>query len=66
MNTKPILERAVELAYSGDYPRNNDLIKKLSREGYSQANQHLDSKSVKKMLNAKRLSGEQHRASVKQ
>jgi hypothetical protein len=62
MIRKPLLERAVELAYSGQYPRNQMIIKELKREGYEHADQHLDPRSVKAMLVAERQRGERDRA----
>lgn len=62
MVRKPLLERAMELAYCGEFPRNHLIGRQLSREGYDNAQQHLDSASVKKMLNAERKRGDVHRA----
>lgn len=50
MYEKPILERAFELARSGDYPRVKELEKALSREGYAKGDPHIHSPSVRKQL----------------
>jgi len=50
MYEKPILERAFELARSGDYPRVKELEKALSKEGYAKGDPHIHSPSVRKQL----------------
>jgi len=50
MYEKPILERAFELARSGEYPRVKELEKALSREGYAKGDPHIHSPSVRKQL----------------
>jgi hypothetical protein len=50
MYEKPILERAFELARTGEYPRVKELEKALSREGYSKGDPHIHSPSVRKQL----------------
>ena len=50
MYEKPILERAFELARSGEYPRVKELEKALSKEGYSKGDPHIHSPSVRKQL----------------
>ncbi len=62
MNTKPMLVRAIKLAYAGGHPKPTLIAMKLIREGYDHANQHLTLKSVKKMLLIERLRGEHDRA----
>jgi hypothetical protein len=56
MYEKPILERAFELARSGDYPRVKELEKALSREGYAKGDPHIHSPSVRKQLRSLCLS----------
>jgi hypothetical protein len=50
MYEKPILERAFELARSGEFSRVKDLEKALSREGYAKGDPHIHSPSVRKQL----------------
>lgn len=50
MHEKPILERAFELARTGQYPRVKELEKALSREGYAKGDPHIHSPSVRKQL----------------
>jgi hypothetical protein len=50
MYEKPILERAFELARSGDFIRVKDLEKALSKEGYAKGDPHIHSPSVRKQL----------------
>jgi len=50
MYEKPILERAFELARTGEYSRVKELEKALSREGYAKGDPHIHSPSVRKQL----------------
>jgi len=50
MYEKPILERAFELARTGEYQRVKELEKALSREGYAKGDPHIHSPSVRKQL----------------
>jgi hypothetical protein len=50
MPQKPILERAFELARSGDFDRVKDLEKALSAEGYARGDPHIHSPSVRLQL----------------
>jgi len=50
MPEKPILERAFELARSGRYARMKDLEKALTAEGYSRADPHMHSPTVRMQL----------------
>jgi len=50
MYEKPILERAFELARSGEFQRVKELEKALSREGYAKGDPHIHSPSVRKQL----------------
>lgn len=50
MYEKPILERAFELARTGDFPRVKELEKALSREGYAKGDPHIHSPSVRRQL----------------
>lgn len=50
MYEKPILERAFELARSGEFPRVKELEKALSREGYAKGDPHIHSPSVRRQL----------------
>jgi hypothetical protein len=50
MPQKPILERAFELARSGEYHRVKDLEKALSSEGYARGDPHIHSPSVRLQL----------------
>jgi hypothetical protein len=50
MPQKPILERAFELARSGDFHRIKDLEKALSSEGYARGDPHIHSPSVRLQL----------------
>ncbi len=50
MYEKPILERAFELARTGEFQRVKELEKALSREGYAKGDPHIHSPSVRKQL----------------
>jgi hypothetical protein len=50
MYEKPILERAFELARTGEFPRVKELEKALSREGYAKGDPHIHSPSVRRQL----------------
>jgi hypothetical protein len=50
MPQKPILERAFEMAQSGDFSRVKDLEKALSSEGYARGDPHIHSPSVRLQL----------------
>lgn len=50
MPEKPILERAFELARSGDYGRVKDLEIALAAEGYGRADPHLHSPTTRTQL----------------
>lgn len=50
MYEKPILERAFELARSGEFQRVKELEKALSKEGYAKGDPHIHSPSVRKQL----------------
>lgn len=50
MYEKPILERAFELARTGEFPRVKELEKALSKEGYAKGDPHIHSPSVRKQL----------------
>jgi hypothetical protein len=50
MYEKPILERAFELARSGDFIRVKDLEKALSKEGYAKGDPHIHSPGVRRQL----------------
>jgi hypothetical protein len=50
MNEKPILERAFELARSGEYARLKELERALAREGYAKSDPYIHSPSVRKQL----------------
>ena len=58
MYEKPILERAFELARSGDFPRVKELEKALSREGYAKGDPHIHSPSVRRQLRSLCLSAQ--------
>jgi hypothetical protein len=47
---RPILERAFELARSGQFCRVKDLEKALAAEGYARGDPHIQSPSVRKQL----------------
>ena len=49
-NEIPILERAFELARTGQYARVKDLEKALAAEGYGRSDPQLHSPSVRKQL----------------
>lgn len=50
MHGKTIVERALELARTGDYPRLGELERQLRAEGYSAVLAHLDSPSLRRQL----------------
>ncbi len=50
MYQKPILERAFELARTGDFSRVKELEKALSSEGYAKNDPHMHSPSVRRQL----------------
>ena len=50
MPQKPILERAFELARTGNFRRVKDLEKALSAEGYARGDPHIHSPSVRQQL----------------
>jgi len=50
MNEKPILERAFELARSGEYARLKELERALAKEGYAKSDPYIHSPSVRKQL----------------
>lgn len=47
---RPILERAFELARSGEFCRVKDLEKALAKEGYARGDPHIHSPTVRKQL----------------
>jgi hypothetical protein len=47
---RPILERAFELARTGQFGRVKDLEKALAKEGYSRGDPHIQSPMVRKQL----------------
>jgi hypothetical protein len=47
---RPILERAFELARTGQFSRVKDLEKALAREGYARGDPHIQSPTVRKQL----------------
>ena len=47
---KPIIERAFELARSGEYPWVKDLVPRLKREGYFSADVELDGRVIRDQL----------------
>lgn len=49
-NEIPILERAFELARTGEYRRVKDLEKALAGEGYARSDPQLQGRSVRKQL----------------
>jgi hypothetical protein len=49
-NEIPILERAFELARTGEYRRVKDLEKALAAEGYARSDPQLQGRSVRKQL----------------
>jgi hypothetical protein len=50
MPEKPILERAFELARTGEYARMKELEKALAAEGYARSDPHLHSPTVRSQL----------------
>ena len=50
MITSNIIARAVELARTGQFNKKTDIAKQLVREGYERVNQHLDAKSVGRLI----------------
>jgi len=49
-NERPILERAFELARTGEFLNVKMLEKRLAREGYAKADPHIHSPSVRRQL----------------
>lgn len=47
---RPILERAFELARTGQFSRVKDLEKALAKEGYARGDPHIQSPTVRKQL----------------
>lgn len=52
MSLMPIIERAYELARSGDCASFSDIKRKLAREGYHDAQSHLDGMLIRAQLTA--------------
>jgi len=50
MMSPNIIARAVELARTGKFNKKTDIAKQLVREGYERVNQHLDAKSVGRLI----------------
>ena len=50
MPEKPILERAFELAHTGEYSRMKELEKALAAEGYARGDPHIHSPTVRNQL----------------
>lgn len=57
-----IIVRALELAQTGEFNRKSDIAKRLTREGYDQADQHLDAPSVSRMVRVEIAKGRQQQA----